>query len=53
MRKIQSLKGKSTIILVTQRPSHMRLADRLLFLRGGQIALAGPPEDVLAKLNMA
>lgn len=53
MDKIKALKGKSTIILVTQRPSHMRLADRVLYMNGGQIVLQGPPEDVVPKIMNA
>ena len=30
--KLMSLKGKATILMVTHRPSHMRLADRLVYL---------------------
>lgn len=48
---LKSLKGKKTLIYVTHRPSHMRLADRLLVLRGGQLVLNGPPDDVLDTLN--
>ncbi len=53
MTKIKSLKGKSTIILVTQRPSHMRLADRVIYMSGGQIALQGPPEEIVPKIMSA
>ena len=50
-RKIQSLKRKSTIVMVTQRPSHMRMADRLLLIRSGRVALDGPPDEILEKLS--
>ncbi len=53
MRKLQKLRGQATIFLVTHRSSHMRLADRLLYLHAGQVVLDGPPASVLSQLNMA
>jgi len=47
--KIKALKGNSTIIFTTFRPGHMRLADRLVILRDGQVAISGPPEPVIKK----
>jgi ABC-type bacteriocin/lantibiotic exporter with double-glycine peptidase domain len=48
--KINALKGKATVIFTTFRPSHMRLADRVIVLKDGQIAIAGQPEPVIRKL---
>jgi ATP-binding cassette, subfamily C, bacterial LapB len=45
---LQALKGRATIIMVTHRPSHMRLADLILVLDKGQLAAAGPPNEILA-----
>ena len=53
MRKLQQLRGRATVFIVTQRPSHMRLADRLIVLDSGMVALAGHPEAVLAKMQKA
>ena len=53
MRKLQQLQGRATVFIVTQRPSHMRLADRLIVLDSGMVALAGHPEAVLAKMQKA
>ena len=53
MRKLQQLRGQATVFIVTQRPSHMRLADRLIVLDSGTVALAGHPEAVLAKMQKA
>ena len=53
MRKLQQLRGRATVFIVTQRPSHMRLADRLIVLDSGMVALAGNPEAVLAKMQKA
>jgi len=51
VEKLLSLKGKTTILMVTHRPSHMRLADRLVYLDQGRIVLDGPPDAVLERLN--
>ena len=50
MNVLKSMRGKKTIFLVTYRPSHMRLADRMLVLDAGQVTLDGEPEQVLAKI---
>lgn len=52
MTKIQSLRSRSTVIFITHRPSHMRLADRVLYIDGGRVVLDGPPADVLKRLNI-
>jgi ATP-binding cassette, subfamily C, bacterial LapB len=51
--KIVELKGKATVIFTTYRPSHMRLADRIIVLAGGQVVMEGPPEKVVEKLVAA
>jgi ATP-binding cassette subfamily C protein/ATP-binding cassette subfamily C protein LapB len=52
-RKLQSLKGKSTVLIATQRPRHMNLADRVVHLESGRIVHDGPPEEVLPQLFAA
>lgn len=44
---VQHLKGRCTIIMVTSRPSHMRLSDRVVVLHEGQVAGQGKPDDVI------
>lgn len=51
MRKLQQLRGRATVVMVTQRPSHMRLADRVVFLDAGRVLLEGPPDEVLPKIT--
>ena len=51
--KFAALKGRSTVVFTTFRPSHMRLADRLIVLRDGQVVLDGPPELVLQRAAAA
>jgi len=50
MAMIEALKGRATILINTQRPSHMKMADRVVVLRGGAIAMMGPPEQVVPAL---
>ncbi|MGB0682092.1 MAG: peptidase domain-containing ABC transporter [Magnetovibrionaceae bacterium] len=49
MAAIEEQRGYRTIIMITQRPSHMRVCDRLLIMNGGQVELLGPPEEVMAE----
>lgn len=50
---LDAQRGKATVMMVTHRPSHMRLADRLLVMRQGQIVADGDPEEVLAAMSAA
>ena len=52
MRKLQDLKGRATTLVITHRPSHMRIADKVLYLEGGRLMMAGPPEQVLPQIGM-
>lgn len=47
IEKIASLRGTSTVILASHRPSLMRAADRIVYMDGGQIIHDGPPAQVL------
>ncbi len=47
METLERLHGTRTILMITQRPSHMRVCDRVLMLDGGQIKAIGTPEEVL------
>jgi ATP-binding cassette, subfamily C, bacterial LapB len=47
IQKFSALKGRSTVVFTTFRPSHMRLADRVVVLKDGQVVLDGPPEKVI------
>lgn len=47
---IQRMRGKATIVIVTHRPSHMRIADRLLVMKAGKAVAMGPPEEVLRSM---
>jgi ATP-binding cassette, subfamily C, bacterial LapB len=49
---LRKLKGRSTIFLVTHRPSHIRLADMAVVLQGGYLRYAGPPAEALKRLGI-
>jgi ATP-binding cassette, subfamily C, bacterial LapB len=53
LKKFSALKGRATVVFTTFRPSHMRLADRVIVLKDGQVALDGPPEKVLQRISAA
>ena len=53
IQSIQKMKGKTTVLLSTHRPSHMRLADRLLWLEGGRVKRLGPVNDLLDEFMSA
>jgi len=50
LKCIESLRGHTTIVMVTHRPSHMRLADRVLMLEEGRLIENGKPEDVMPSI---
>jgi len=47
IKYIENLRGQATIILSTQRPSHMKVADRVAVMKGGKIAMAGAPDQII------
>lgn len=49
MTVIKRLKGRSTVFVVTHRPSHVRLADKILELNEGQVGRMGPVPDLKPK----
>lgn len=50
-QKMESLRGRSTVLLVTHREDHMMLADILLVMQRGELTHAGPPDQVLTILK--
>jgi len=46
---INRLRGSATVVMVTHRPSHMRLADIVMVFDSGMLVVAGPPEEVLER----
>ena len=50
IRQLEELRGRTTVLLVTHRPSHMRVCDRLIVLDGGAVVADSTPEDVFRQL---
>jgi ATP-binding cassette subfamily C protein/ATP-binding cassette subfamily C protein LapB len=50
MQAVDSFRGQSTIVMVTHRPSHLRFADKILVFDGGYLRLAGPADEVRARI---
>lgn len=48
---INTLRGKRTVLMVTHRPSHMLLADRVVAIVNGELAADGAPDVVVPKLT--
>lgn len=48
---LKSLKGKTTMIMVTHRPSHAALADKVAVIDRGRVIGVGSPDQVLPKLE--
>jgi ABC-type transport system involved in cytochrome bd biosynthesis fused ATPase/permease subunit len=45
------MKGKKTILFVTDRKADVLLADRMIYLAGNGQVLAGEPAELLAALQ--
>ncbi len=52
LRCIEYLRGRSTVIMITHRPSHMRLADLVIHLDHGAITAMGTFEQIKDKLML-
>ena len=50
MRLIAKARSRSTIIMTTARPSHMRAADRVVVLQDGIVVAQGKPEQIVPVL---
>lgn len=50
MKMFERLRKQATLVIVTHRPSHMKMTDRVVVLDNGLVAGEGPPEKVLPAL---
>ncbi|MBF0628088.1 MAG: peptidase domain-containing ABC transporter [Magnetococcales bacterium] len=50
IRVVKEWRGKRTIFIVTHRPSHVRIADLVLYFDQGYLRLSGKPDDVLRQI---
>ncbi|MEC9432186.1 MAG: ABC transporter transmembrane domain-containing protein [Pseudomonadota bacterium] len=48
--KLRALHGRRTVLMVTNRPSHLALADRIIYLDEGRVALDGAGESMVRKV---
>src|SRR5690606_13164340 len=49
---IKELSKNSTIFIATHRPSQMKIADRVIYLKNGQLIITGKAEEVLGELSL-
>lgn len=49
---IEWLRGRATLLIVSHRPSHMRLADTVIVMNQGSIVAMGGYDDVKGKLSV-
>ncbi len=47
---LENLRGKITVLIVTYRPSYMKLMDKVLVLDDGRLILQGPPNQVMPEI---
>lgn len=47
IRQLKKLKGRHTIIMVSHRPSHIKIADKAILMKQGTVHFAGEPETVV------
>lgn len=50
MKTLAEMRGQRTVLIVTHRPSHMRLCDRVAVLDGGRVVMDGPAAEVTKRL---
>ncbi len=46
MQSLKSMKGKTTILMISHRPSHIKMADKILVLQDGMVHKFGTPADI-------
>ncbi len=47
MDQLQRVKGRATVIMISHRPSHIKIADKVLVLNRGMVQKMGTPDEVL------
>ncbi|NQV99211.1 MAG: ATP-binding cassette domain-containing protein [Rhodospirillales bacterium] len=50
MRMVDEMRGDTTCLIVTHRPSHLKLSDKIVWLEYGNVRAFGPAEEVLAQM---
>ena len=47
---IEWLRGRTTVVMVSHRPGHMRLADNVILMQRGTVLAIGPFEEIKGKI---
>jgi ATP-binding cassette, subfamily C, bacterial LapB len=50
MNQLRKLKGQCTMIMVSHRPSHIRLADKVILMQQGAVQFAGAADEAISIL---
>lgn len=50
IKVMNEMRGVTTVLIVTHRPSHLKLADKIVWLDRGAVKAAGPANEVLSKM---
>jgi|GEM_PF-201632 len=50
MKQVNAMRGYVTVLIVTHRPSHLKLADKIIWLEEGHLRAAGPAAEVRKQL---
>lgn len=50
MKKIDRLRGNTTVFIVTHRPSHLKTADKIIWMDAGHIRAMGPASEILKQM---
>lgn len=53
MKQLGKLRGQHTVVMVSHRPSHIRLADKVILLEDGTVKYAGSPDKAIAMMMSA
>lgn len=53
MKQLDKLRGQHTVVMVSHRPSHIRLADKVVLLEDGTVKFAGAPDKAIAMMMSA
>jgi ATP-binding cassette subfamily C protein/ATP-binding cassette subfamily C protein LapB len=49
LRVLANLRGQTTVFIVTHRPSHLKMADKIIWLEYGSVRSVGRPKVVMQK----
>jgi len=50
METLKRMKGHSTVLMITHRPSHLKLADKIVYMDSGIVRMVGPASQVLDRI---